>query len=649
MTQYSLRPSNFQPGMVGQVYNIGLSDGTQSYGYVFANDGQQSTGMVESSNVADKQALIQYSSSALIDRDLVYYPRVTQGDYSNGGLQTVLLDQTKYWDSDLDIRTPGYLTLRPGWHRTTLLAGVGGPTYQCASYQGNIYTVWGASQFFDAFGTGRTTTPAINPKLVDSDGNVLFMADGVDTLLEWSVTSNTYALQSNAIGAISQMWFINLGTGGRFIYYTIDGSTLNRWDLNAGSAAAVPVGNQFWSIIDVCVYQSGVAIATRGVQGTIVNGGYSDIWYHDGQNLTRITTLDEYEVVGLTNCLGVLYATCNSTGNYESPILVRIDSGGITVAARPGSPLVGATSAQIGAPTSSGQYVYFALVNPQIVNITTTPYIGVYDSITGSFSHLPNLSPDDAPQALQTRQIACSGRAAGFPMTDSGGNAVIQTQNNSSLLPVSSPYMFSGTLVSSKIDFATPGVPKRFRRIEVQHSPLATGESITVQAFLDSDPLGFSSALTPIPPSATVTNSTVGSSQTLLTFGVDTVGKTLYYSLNLGGGGTTTPRLNYVAVEIGGTWVWNFTLDCSSKRRTLSQPPGTDPQGVNGKDLYYLIRNAYENGTNLILYLAQGVSYTAAIQTVKAKNIAYSVHKQEAVQPDEEWSVEVTLNQVASS
>lgn len=648
MAQYVLNPSTFTPGMVGSVYNVGLSDGTRSYGYNFYNDGPQSMGMTESSNVTDKQSLVQYSSQNLIDRDLVFYPRVTQGDYSGGMLQTVLLDQTKYWDADLDIRTPGYLTLRPGWHRSTLASGVGSPEYQCAAFLGNVYTVWGASQFFDAFGTGRTTSPASSPKLVDSDGNVLFLADGINKLIEWSgPTTNSYSLLDNAIGAIAQMWFINLGTSGRFIYYTIDGSILNRFDLNTQTSSLVPTGNQFWSIIDVCVYQSGVAIATRGAQGGGA-GGYSDIWYHDGQNLTRITSLVEYEVVGLANCLGVLYATCNSTGNYESPILVRVDSGSITVAARPGSPLIGATTAMAGAPYSSGQYVYFALVNPQIQNVTTTSYIGVYDSITGSFSHLPNLSPDDAPQTSQPRQLACSGRAACFPMTDSTSHAIIQTENNSQLLPVSSPYMFGGTLLSSKLDFATPGIPKRFRRIEIQHSPLAAGESITCSAYLDSDPLSYTPGLTPIPPSAMVTNSTVGSSQTILTFGVDTVGKTMFYALGMVGPGTTTPRVNYVAVEIGGTWTWEFTLDCSSKRRVLGQVQ-QDPQGVNGKDLYYLIRNAYENGTNLTLYLAEGVSYTCAIESIKADNVAYSTHREQGVFADQEWKVDVVLNQVATS
>src|SRR5262245_52810886 len=118
-TQYTLNAGNTDPLQAGVLYHVVLSDGTHSYGYVLQNQGAQSekSAFRESSNITDRDKLIQFSSPNLIDQHLVVYPRVSQGDFSGGLLQTVLLDATKAFDSDLEIRTPGYLSLRAAWQR----------------------------------------------------------------------------------------------------------------------------------------------------------------------------------------------------------------------------------------------------------------------------------------------------------------------------------------------------------------------------------------------------------------------------------------------------------------------------------------------------------------------------------------------------
>src|SRR5262249_25191405 len=185
-------------------------------------------------------------------------------------------------------------------------------------------------------------------------------------------------------------------------------------------------------------------------------------------------------------------------------------------------------------------------------------------------------------------------------------------------------------------------------RIEVHHSPLAAGEQIVVEAFIDQDPLGFSTTLTPVPSSATVTNSVLNSTVTTLTIGSNqSVGRSLYYAIQLTAGTNqqTTPKVIYTAIEVGGTWVWDLNLDCTSRRRLLNGS-NDDPQGVNGKDLAYLIRNAYENGGNLTLFLAENVSYTVTIEKYEAKAFGYVDHIGTPVKADEEWQVAVTLKQV---
>src|SRR5215831_910396 len=152
MPQYVLKTSSFQSGQVGGLYHIGLSDGTNSYGYVFQNTGPQG-GFKESTNVADKEKLIQFSSPNLIDRDLVFYPRVTQGDFSGGGLQAVFIDPTRYFDSDLEIRTPGYLTLRPGWVRKSLTSGLSAVVPQAVAWNSDVYTTFQGNVYFNSAGT----------------------------------------------------------------------------------------------------------------------------------------------------------------------------------------------------------------------------------------------------------------------------------------------------------------------------------------------------------------------------------------------------------------------------------------------------------------------------------------------------------------
>ena len=43
--------------------------------------------------------------------------------------------------------------------------------------------------------------------------------------------------------------------------------------------------------------------------------------------------------------------------------------------------------------------------------------------------------------------------------------------------------------------------------------------------------------------------------------------------------------------------------------------------GTFRKDLYFLLRNSYENGNYLTLYLSESVSYTVAIESLQANGM----------------------------
>lgn len=651
MTQYVLNQANTEPAKAGTVYHVVLSNGQVSYGYMFQNWGgsDERSALSESTNITDRDKMIQFSSPNLIDQHLVVYPRVSQGDLSGGLLQTVFIDPTKAFDSDLEIRTPGYLTLRPAWQRRQLATGVGAATAQSVAWNGDVYTTFGGTTYYDSHGNSFGGA-GITVQFLETDGASLFISDGANTCKS-TLDNITYFTQSTTMGAHRQIWSVPMGTNGRRLYFATTGAGadgLDFLDLNASlpiTPTAVPTGNAVVRIVDVVPYQNGIAILTTDFTAAVG----MDVWYHDGTNMTRIVRVNGYTGSGMCACLGDLYVTAQSVGQYEGPVLIKVASGNYEVVVRAGSPIATFTSASVGSPVSSGQYVYFALSNPQINNVTTVSYLGVYDTITGAYSHLGALDGSDSPQVSQGRQIAMSGRAATFPMV-SGGNGFLQMQTNSSRLGVTgSPvplFASSGWLVGSGLDFGTPGIPKRFRRVEAHHAPLNAGEALLLEAFVDLDPLAFTTVLT---PTAVTTNTTVGSSATVLTVGSNNVGRSLVPALQLTAGTNqqTTPKVFWVAVEVGGTWIWDFDLNCTSTRRLLNGA-AEDPQGVTGKDLYYLLRNAYENGTPLTLSLSGPTSYTVNVESMKAQAYGYVRHDGQPVNADEEWLVHVTLRQEAT-
>src|SRR5205807_2400537 len=133
--------------------------------------------------------------------------------------------------------------------------------------------------------------------------------------------------------------------------------------------------------------------------------------------------------------------------------------------------------------------------------------IVTYDVLTGAVGHLPNQDGTDFTTTGGTLNEVCAmGEAAACVFTNgSTGVAQYQTSAFGTLT-----YQSSGWVVGSNLDFATPAIEKRFRTIELHHSPLNAGEQILVRAFLEGDPTSFTTSLLPSPNNAT-TNNTLNS------------------------------------------------------------------------------------------------------------------------------------------
>lgn len=660
MAQYSLAAGQWTattlPAQIGNKYNVGVSDGTRYYGYVFQPNVQQG-GMIESSDVATKDALVNYGSPSLVDRDLVYYPRFSQGDFSGGGRQLIAINPTQYYDADLDISTPGYVTLRPRWNRVTKTGITAGTVFSVVAWQNDFWFSFAEAnkQIYNANG-GATVTLAILAATMTTDGQYLYYTDGTN-IYRRSTGGTETQIASAVNGTLINFWVVQQGTNGYFLYYSST-SGLYKIDLTAGFPVAagsqplVPTGSNSISVVDICAYQNGIALLTNDPAGSGFN-----VWYSDGANLTDIVRVNGYHSTGICACLGDLYVSAYPVGKNTSPVLAKVATGTFAFVSEPGSVLPAANQTCLQ-PVASGQKVYWPLLAPSITGISTTNYISVYDVVTGAVSHMPIDGTDDFATNttnFTTGQVAVLGDAVGCVFV-SGTSGVCQYQATAF---GTITYQSSGWIVSSQIDFATPGIAKRFRRIELHHSPLAAGESIKVNAYVDEDPIAFTTALTPNPSGATVTHSynaaesSTVASVTALTFGADTVGKTLYLAvqLNAGTSNLTTPKLRYYSAEVGGVWVWNFSFDNTSQRRCLDG--SIDAQAVTGKDLDYLYRNAYENGTTLTLYLvndasAAVVSYSVNLEKRQSRSPSYLNHQveQSTVRADEEWITQVVLRQI---
>lgn len=652
---------------VGQAYHVGFDNGIQAYGYVLAPDATQSGGWHEKTDIAAKDAQIQYASPNIIDRDFVFWPRVTQGDWSGGSRQVTFINPSQYWDSDLDTRTPGYMTLRRRLQRTQVKTGAtafaGGRAFQqVVAFGGHFWNSFSEASTFYRETTPFATHAAKQPVFLDTDGNHLFIGDAINTIDTYDqngawVETNINAL-AGGLGSFDLMWVFNQGTAGRFLYYAQQGTvgTLFKVDLSVAKPVAavnhiqIPLDNLSDALIDIAPYQNGLAILT--------NGYYFDswaVWFHDGQNLTPIVRVNGFCATGICNCLGDLYVSALDNYGKIAPSLYKISGGSISKIADSAPPKPSTIQGTSLQPRAGDHYVYWPYTNadPQFTAQQFT--VGILDVTTGALARLPLVDINDLQMAgfptpslisLQQclRRVAVVGDAVGITLSTGTGPSSytlsLQYQIGGTLQPVTTPpFQASGKLITSRIDFQTPGVEKRFRRFEAQHAPLPTNCSVKIDAFIDKDPASYTAALT---PDATNTNTTLNSVSTEL-FLANLIGHTVYFAITLAtSDGLNTPILNYYFVEAGTPWSWEMLLACTSKRTLLTGEQ--DSQGVSAKDLAYLFRNAWESPSKLTMYHRNGSSYTVAVESLDFWNPSPLVSQDGQVK-DEEYLLKVVLRQ----
>lgn len=404
---------------IGHLYHAGLSNGTQFYGYIFEPTTGQDGGFHERSDIALKGQLIQYASPNITDRDIAYWPKVSQGDFSTGMGQAVAVDLTRYWDATLDVRSPNYLSSWPGWNTLTVQGTlVSALNPQVVQIGGKLFVTYGESNFhvYTVVPPASivTNTGDIIAKSIDTDGYYLYLTDG--TKIEQRVATSfatSVTVTTTATVTAKQIWAIQQGTNGRWIFYSDQAfpqSSLYKVDLNGSLPSAgvqVPLGSMVASIVDIVGYLNGVAILTVGGTAGTTEANW-DLWFFDGQNTTPIFHRDGYTAFGLCNSQEQLYVTENpSVGTYGKTQLVQVTSGSATTVASLGTPPAYPNTSTVGQPRAIGANVYFATASAA-VRSTASQFLAIFNPLTGAFHHTPGAAP--TPTGFRT--LTSMGEAA---------------------------------------------------------------------------------------------------------------------------------------------------------------------------------------------------------------------------------------------
>ena len=627
---YKLKAQSIQQSEVGTKYHvgIGITDpvlGFICYGYCLV----QGTKLTQRIATTDRGQIINASPN-LTDRDLVTYPRVTQGDASKGILQTTFIDPSRVWDSDLELHVPGYIQLRPAWARITKAISPGA-VRQIIPFAADY-----AFTFAEAAGTvylanaGTSSSPGGGPTLsLDTDGQFLYAGTATGLWRTLPAFAGGWPSVVNAVnGTPRQWWVLNQGTAGYFAYYATGDNLLYKHDLTqalpqgTGAAIQVPLGGNAIHVTDLVEFQNGVAILTNDIANATQGSGF-DLWYFDGQNTTRILRYEGYQAHGICACLGDLYVSAHAASRRGTPILAKVSTGTFTPVVEPAVPGNYTAIQEALQPRSSSRYVFWPLINTSLATDTTkAPNLIVqYDVITGAITRLPVFDTLDfagAPGASLDgglRQVAAIGASVAEVFV-SGTTGYVQYQRGAFEDAVA--FQAAGLHVTSRTDFQTPGIAKLFRRVTLKHAPLRAGEQVTVEGHVDQDPAAYTTAVQPNPAGATVTNAATGSVATVLNLPQATLGHSMHRVWKLAGPGGSTPTIFDESVEITTGWTWEMTLECTSWRKNLDGADDTQEQGLRGKDLYFLLHTAQENAQPVTLMNGNGLAYLATIDDFQA-------------------------------
>lgn len=594
MTPYD--PAGVQPNQIGGTFDIALGyldPGTslvKMVGYVVSPSGNSQEG----TDVTDDSHLVQIGSPNSSDR-FARFPQVSQGDWSKGERQRLYVEPAMYYltDGNVDVSTPGNLTLFPGI-RTDTLALTG--QYNRLPLQTDAATWFlGAKTAGGNMATGIGGAPIISSTM---NGHEVFdllytpfalcaITDQGLWAFENGITPTSTHLVNETIHN-PELPTKSLAYLDDNVYYlnnnesSFPGCVIKAYDITTNTASIVHTtdNGEKW-IQCLCSTASGLFFATTSslpfqtffYTWDVLNGGVP----------TRVA-----EVYGrCCYCFEALGTTYVLTRNFQQAYstapawtLYSIVGNQVSViddARWLGDPNFAPTCQSVTGFVNQGSTVDFA---PMLWTDGRFLYIAWpglatrrLDLVQGGISSIgPNTSNNQSN--VGARRFITSASVPYIDVSGFGSSAVISQMGQAAT---------SGSLISSFIDLDAPGMGKIMRSVLFQTSKALVGsQAVSVGFRLDQD-----AAFTPM------TTQKVGARDFLAAFPANTKGTEVQIRITLTADPSAGPPIvpsDTVVMDVGR--VETYTVACRRDQQYRSQDQASvDAQRYSGQDLWANLEN----------------------------------------------------------
>lgn len=585
-----------------------------------------------------REPMIAITNSEFLNaRDYDYFSFIHIDDWTHGAGQIAVdvndpISKGRFFDSTgIDNRDNNRIKLVRDIVRTAVthtgtaapLKQTGGPLMYMGDASRVLYHVdWTAGP------SAAATSAAGSVLCLEEDGQ--YMYGGVN-----GVGINRWTINSTAAGT---NWCTTITAAKRLVWanrliFAIDGATL--YSVNsAGTATSLFSPPTGWTMQDVCSKRGGAVDAPIVVLAT--RDQRSFLWYWDGATIHDYLSLPDgfvglrihyylgslfiegYRISGSGAAMPCAYYVVNDRLGFLGYFGSEQSNGDPAPAAT--------TSAANYAIDSSDNSVWFT------VQTGSNKDVWRYDIANGGLTRWVRLAAGSP-----TMQDMCIYR----------GGPWVSTLNDG-IWTTASTYVTSGQIDMSDLHLGKPWAPVLWTGIEVTHSKIAAGESLTLSGSVDQG----------------TTYTTYGSAAagaTRTTFVISTASggsvKNPYLRPRMVlGGGATSPQVYSIALKgalVDPTGVlMTVVLDCPQV--TVDRQGRQDFQGASGSERLRNITDLYDSqSVTSLMYMAPNTTRDRLVKTVDVKVVDYEILMPDTIGQDSEdpgvWvdgQVKVTIRQV---
>lgn len=599
---------------VGPKYNfaMGIDDGSGTanmVGYVITKD----TEWVQTTRLQDEGTFSAVASPNQIDRNLTYWPKVSQGDWSKGEEQLTYIDAQRYRSSaGVDVSKPGELVLYPS-PRVTTFATTGSLNYGPLATEGErwfagVYDTTNNFVISDVAGGPVQWSIDDGSEIYDllftpgslyggNASSIFIIGAGPPPTATLKCTAGIGPDAGRSLAYFDNKIFF-ITADGQKIQYFILGDTTPVDFQTAGAGFFEEEFTIICSTADGLFWARSERIAS-GEFGNHILYTYSG----SDPNGTRIGDIWG-KVVYAAEIYGITYVLCRlfQDAGHNDFTLYQIQGGQMTL-------------------VFDMRYVateFRSTIDSNIQDVKA----GLFGDGRFLFIAWPGMY--GLRLDLATQGISRVGSAVGFGATDQRGHAMLHSSGMGTVdltsvgnVITTSEYFMkatTGTLTFSDMDFDTPGEFKCFKGIWVElNQPLVGDASVDFTYAVDG-----STSYLP------TTQVTISPTSFLFLIPAKTFGKRISSIIELTADTSTgtSPSIRSVAYEATLGRVWKATVQCYTAQQGLDGAPSSD-QGYDAQELLGNIENAYDAAARRVFLYVPSFTDPDQVEQVSATLDSY--------------------------